>query len=105
LDRRPKKPDACDEKGELLTELTIDKLGTCQVRSGTAYPCTRPAAVKLQGVPYCESCSREQEAYFAIGELTEAEEAEDKSFAVVMNLMKKLKLRRRMVSSHEPDAA
>jgi hypothetical protein len=26
---------------------------------------------KIRGVPFCESCAREQEDYFAIGELTE----------------------------------
>jgi hypothetical protein len=42
------------------------------VRSGTDHPCRRPAVVKIRGVPFCEPCAREQEAYFAIGELTEA---------------------------------
>ena len=45
------------------------KLGTCQVRSGTDHPCLEPAAVEILGVPFCERCAREQEAYFAIGEL------------------------------------
>jgi hypothetical protein len=26
---------------------------------------------KVRGVPFCERCAREQEAYFAIGELTQ----------------------------------
>jgi hypothetical protein len=26
--------------------------------------------VEIQGIPFCEACAREQEAYFAIGELT-----------------------------------
>lgn len=46
------------------------ELGPCQVRSGTEHPCPRLAVVKLWGVPFCERCAREQEAYFAIGELT-----------------------------------
>jgi hypothetical protein len=29
------------------------------------------------GVAYCGPCAREQEAYFAIGELTDEEEARD----------------------------
>jgi hypothetical protein len=62
----------CAEEGRLLRELTIKGLGTCQVRSGTARPCIRPATAKLQDMPFCERCAREQEAYFAIGELTEA---------------------------------
>ncbi len=44
-------------------------LGTCQVRGGTDDPCLKPAAVEILGVPFCERCAREQEAYFAIGEL------------------------------------
>ena len=44
----------------------------CRVRSGTDIPCLRPAVVKVRGIPLCEPCAREQEAYFAIGELTEA---------------------------------
>jgi hypothetical protein len=26
--------------------------------------------VQIRGIPFCEACAREQEAYFAIGELT-----------------------------------
>lgn len=47
------------------------ELRACQVRSRTDRPCPRPAAVKMQEVPFCEPCAREQEAYFAIGKLTE----------------------------------
>jgi hypothetical protein len=54
-----------------LTEATIE-LGLCQVRSGTDRPCVRPAVVQILGVPFCEQCAREQEAYFAIGELARA---------------------------------
>jgi hypothetical protein len=46
-------------------------LGRCQVGSGTLHPCRHPAMVTIQGIPFCESCAREQEAYFTIGELTE----------------------------------
>ena len=46
----------------------------CKVRSGTDIPCLRPAVVKVRGIPFCEPCAREQEAYFAIGELTEVRE-------------------------------
>jgi len=27
--------------------------------------------VEIRGIPFCEACAREQEAYFAIGELTQ----------------------------------
>lgn len=50
----------------------VEKLGACQVRSGTDLPCGRPASVRMLGVLFCERCAREQEVYFAIGELTRA---------------------------------
>ena len=46
--------------------------GRCQVGTGTDSPCGRPAATKLLDVLFCERCAREQEDYFAIGELTQA---------------------------------
>ena len=46
------------------------KLKTCQVRSKTESPCLHRAVVEIQGIPFCEACARDQEAYFAIGELT-----------------------------------
>src|SRR5215210_8723076 len=42
----------------------------CQVRSKTQSPCLHQAVVEIGGIPFCEACAREQEAYFAIGELT-----------------------------------
>ena len=55
-----------------MTEATT-KLGPCQVRSETGRPCPRQAVVEVWGMPFCERCAREQEAYFAIGELTQEE--------------------------------
>jgi hypothetical protein len=52
------------------------KQGPCQVRSRTQSPCLHRAVVEIGGIPFCEACAREQEAYFAIGELTQ-EEARD----------------------------
>jgi len=52
----------------LLTEVT--NLGPCQVRSKTERPCPHPAVMEIWGIPFCGSCAREQEAYFAIGKLT-----------------------------------
>jgi hypothetical protein len=46
------------------------KLGPCQVRSKTEHPCPHQAVMEIWDIPFCESCAREQEAYFAIGELT-----------------------------------
>ena len=48
------------------------ELRPCRVRSETDHPCPSPAVVKICGVPFCERCAREQEAYFAVGELTQA---------------------------------
>jgi hypothetical protein len=48
----------------------------CQVRSRTQSPCLHRAVVEIRGIPFCESCAREQEAYFAIGELLTQEEAQ-----------------------------
>ena len=45
----------------------------CQVRSNTQSPCLHRAVVEIWGIPFCEACAREQEAYFAIGELTREE--------------------------------
>jgi hypothetical protein len=45
------------------------------VRSRTDSPCPRSAEVEILGVAFCGPCGREQEAYFAIGELTQQEEA------------------------------
>lgn len=54
----------------LLTQATT-KLAPCQVRSKTGNPCLRQAVEVIGGIPFCEACVREQEAYFAIGELTQ----------------------------------
>ena len=45
-------------------------LGPCQVRGKTENPCPRRAEVEILGVAFCGPCARQQEIYFAIGELT-----------------------------------
>ena len=45
----------------------------CQVRIYTESPCHRSAEVEILGVGFCVPCARQQEAYFAIGELTHEE--------------------------------
>ncbi len=52
-----------------MTE-TMTKSEPCQVRIDTESPCPRRAEVEILGVAFCGPCAREQEAYFAIGELT-----------------------------------
>lgn len=53
-----------------MTEAATKRLGPCQVRSNTEHPCENRAVVEIYGIPFCGACAREQEAYFAIGELT-----------------------------------
>jgi hypothetical protein len=53
-----------------LTEVTMPVL--CQVRSKTESPCPHRAVVEIRGIAFCGPCAREQEAYFAIGELTQS---------------------------------
>jgi hypothetical protein len=48
------------------------KLGPCQVRSKTEHPCPNEAVMEIWGIPFCEACAREQEAYFAIGRAHDA---------------------------------
>jgi hypothetical protein len=54
--------------------LATTKPGPCQMRSKTESPCLRRAVVEIRGIPLCEGCAREQEAYFAVGELTKETE-------------------------------
>ena len=44
------------------------------MRSRTDGRCPRTAELEIMGVAFCGACAREQEAYFAIGELTDDEE-------------------------------
>jgi hypothetical protein len=62
-------------KGALLTEAAVR--ASCQVRSKTESPCPRRAVVEIRGVAFCGPCAREQEAYFAIGELVAREGERD----------------------------
>ena len=55
--------------------MTEAKQEPCQVRSKTDSPCPRTAEVEFLGVAFCGPCARQQEAYFAIGELTQQDEA------------------------------
>jgi hypothetical protein len=55
-----------------LSEATT-KLALCQVRIDTESPCPRRAEVEILGVAFCVPCARQQESYFAIGELTHEE--------------------------------
>jgi hypothetical protein len=56
----------------LVTE-AMTHPGPCQVRIYTESPCLGRAEVEILGIPFCEACARQQEAYFSIGELTHEE--------------------------------
>jgi hypothetical protein len=91
---------------EDLSSTTTTEPGTCQVRSGTKRPCLRSAAVKIRGVPFCEPCAREQEAYFAVGELTEEPwRLRDERLGGVLSRMRQTRLERGPIDDHKPDAA
>ena len=78
----------------------------CQVRSGTDNPCGRPASVKIRGVPFCEPCAREQEAYFTIGELTEGTRRfSERALLGKLEQMQRMRRRRSVVGAYEPDVA
>jgi hypothetical protein len=49
------------------------------VRSNTESPCLRSAEVEILGVAFCGPCARQQEVYFAIGELTHEDERDLRS--------------------------
>ena len=57
----------------------MTKPGPCQVRIYTESPCSRSAEVEILGVAFCEPCARQQEVYFAIGELTHDDERDLRS--------------------------
>ena len=73
-----------------MTEATI--AAPCQVRSKTESPCPHQAVVEIRGVAFCGPCAREQEVYFAIGELV-AQEARhylrSKSLAEALKSMRR----------------
>jgi hypothetical protein len=96
-----------DQRGkeDLLIEATA-KPELCQVRTGTENPCQGPASVKIRGVPFCEACAREQEAYFTIGELTDYPQGRAGDGTLIGVLNRTWRIRRsRATADHEPDAA
>jgi hypothetical protein len=83
-----------------LTEVT--KPGSCQVRIYTQSHCPRSAEVEILGVPFCGPCARQQEEYFAIGELTHEDERDLRSKTLAEVLERK---RRRHTGNKEGIAA
>jgi hypothetical protein len=88
-------------------KVTNKQVKQCRVGSGTGNPCLRPAVVEVSGVPFCEACACEQEAYFAIGELTEKPDQlkDEESLLEMLWWMRQIKRRRHLAGSHKPEAA
>jgi hypothetical protein len=94
------------KEGLLIRTTNIQVKQQCRVRSGTDDPCLRPAVIEVSGVPFCEPCACEQEAYFAIGLITEAasQQLEDKESLVdMLESIRWVRRRRHIVSNHEPE--
>lgn len=66
----------------------------CEVRSKTDSPCHRRAVVEIGGVAFCGPCAREQEAYFAIGELTQEDETQGSGSKLLVEALKRLRRER-----------
>jgi hypothetical protein len=75
-----------------LTEVKLTV--ACEVRSKTGSPCHRRADVEIGGVAFCEPCAREQEAYFAIGELTQEDETQGSGSKLLVDALKRLRQER-----------
>ncbi len=69
-------------------------LALCQVRSKTESPCLNRAVVEIRGVAFCGACAREQEAYFAIGELVAQEETQGLRSKVLTEALKRMRRER-----------
>ena len=70
------------------------KSAPCQVRNKTGNPCPRRAEVEILGVAFCGPCAHEQEAYFAIGELADEEEAWDFRSEALAEALERMRRRR-----------
>ena len=90
-----------------MIKTTSEQQERCKVRSETYIPCLRPAMVKVRGIPFCEPCAREQEAYFAIGELTEAPRnlQDDEQLVGLLGRMGASRSLRHVADNHQIDAA
>jgi hypothetical protein len=75
-----------------LTGAAVQAL--CQVRSKTESPCPNLAVAEIRGVAFCGACAREQEAYFAIGELVAQEEAQGVGRTPLAEALKRLRRER-----------
>ena len=79
-------------KGALLIGARM--LVPCQVRSRTESPCPHRAVVEIRGVAFCGACAREQEAYFAIGELVAQEKRQGFRSKLLAEALKRMRRER-----------
>lgn len=68
--RRRRGDNSRCSKGGLSTG-AMTTLGSCQVRIEADYPYPHPAVLETRVVLFRERCARKQEAFFAIGGLTQ----------------------------------
>ena len=80
------------------------KPGPCQVRIDTESSCPRRAEVEILGVGFCIPCARQQESYFAIGELVD-QEAQDFRGKWLAEALKRMRRRRVLYGSPRSRAA
>jgi hypothetical protein len=73
-----------------LSEATT-KPRPCQVRINAESPCPRRAEVEILGVAFCRPCAREQEAYFALGHLTQQKEARGLSSGPLVEALERMR--------------
>ena len=78
-----------------MTEPTMPV--SCQVHGNTESPCIRLAEVEILGVAFCGGCAREQEAYFAIGELVAREEKQGVRSEQLAEALKRIRREQRAV--------
>ena len=90
-----------------MIRMTSKQEKQCRVGSGTNNPCLRPATVEIGGVPFCEACAREQEAYFTIGELTEKprQHNDEEALVEMLEWMRQIRRRRQLAGNDKPEAA
>jgi hypothetical protein len=106
VEPRKKAANAYRRKEGLLIRATTKQEKQCKVRSETNDPCLRPAVVEVRGVPFCEPCAREQEAYFTIGELTEdTRRFDERALIGKLSQMQRISRCRGVNGAYEPDAA
>ena len=82
----------------------VTKPGRCQVRIYAENPCPRSSEVEILGVAFCGACARQQEVYFAIGELTH-EEARDLHTKTLAEVLERKRRERELTGGITPQSS